>query len=293
MTAHQDELWAAISTPELRLLDTLTVLSSLASVVGSSLLMMWLFQERRDSHSNTRRSSSRRSSTDDGWTSQHRFLWGLSAFDVIGSLGRYTLQPALRTHTPSAACTVQGAMTAVTFVAPLYNVSLALYYCHMIRHRGPAAAVFSKTWEPVLHVMSIGVPFFFLVTSVALEGMNPSGAVPACTPGPYPAGCDYTHDYFDFECERGDGVGDLVLYCYTPIFVLTWTTLITTNLLIFCRVRCLEANSYQWTLRSSSMLSASGSYNHDANNATPQSAPSAVTAPQSSISTISAVAAAQ
>ena len=226
---NNDALFIDLSQKELLAIDTVAVISSVLSICGSMAIFRLIMKERQTAGVEL--------------TSHHRFLAALSLFDILGSLGRYTLLPWMGTATPSRSCTLQGAMLLVTAVPPLYNLSLSFFYCSMIRWRIPAK-VFAARYECWGHAASVGVPLSFLVLLLVFHGFNPTASIPSCGMSAYPPGCDAADS--TVPCQRGQVGASILFYGYIPVFVLVLVGLITNNVLIFLYVRRLEQRNLHW-----------------------------------------------
>ena len=230
---EDDDLFAELSSKELRILNVVTVVSSLFSIVGSSLILTWVIKERRSGGV---------------LTSHRRFLFGMSTCDIVASFFRYTLLPWTGSDEPSPSCSFQGAMVMLTMIAPCYNVSLSFFYVSVIRYN-MQPQVFATKYESYLHVMSLGVPILLMIILLIFQGFNPSGSIPNCSLSVYPPGCDAKNSMV--ECERGQLGAAILFYAYTPAFCLVLVALLVNNLLIFCHVRKLEERSWRWRQSSS------------------------------------------
>jgi hypothetical protein len=179
-------------------------------------------------------------------TAKHRFLFGISFFDIVSSVR--SLVAGLRENDtePSALCTVNGYLTIITISAPLYTMFLSLYFQSTIRS-GVSQETFSRRYERWCHAFAILYPFivgtvglFFLVYNPVGTDLHRQG----CTISHYPS---YCQEDDDVECTRGEHAYPFA-FAMLGILVFIFPTLIVSNILIYLHVRDLERRSSRFSM---------------------------------------------
>ena len=201
-----DDKLYLLNDRQLVAIDVAFVISSVLSILGSSCLIYFLYQtkkrnmKKRPSSYNNNITTDRRTTTTPnacttsfltstfyhGWNSSHRFLLGLSIFDIITSL-RHGSSPFLQSDVGSVGCTIEGFLVAWTLIPPMYNTALSFFYCLTIRYStSTSRESFAQHYEIYFHVLALVYPITISLLGVFAKAYNPSNFTPDCFISSYP-----------------------------------------------------------------------------------------------------------
>jgi hypothetical protein len=179
-----------------------------------------------------------------GLTAKHRFLFGISIFDIISSVRHLVAGLRKNDTEPSALCTASGYVTVIAISGPLYNMFLSFYYQATIRS-SVSQETFSRRYERWCHAFAILYPFIVGNIGLFFQIYNPStGNRQGCTIRSYPGDC-FADD--DIECTRGEHVRLLAFTMLVP-FLFIFPVLIVSNVLIYLHVRGVERRSSRFSM---------------------------------------------
>lgn len=205
------------SMRQLRAFQSAATTSGLLSFIGSSLILFHAIHKRH--------------------SIQHRILMGLSAFDLISSLGNIIFPFAYMSHnrTPGIDCTVETSMQLLGIGAILYNLALSIYYVLCIVCLFQQQRIV-KYWEPFLHTVCICFPLACVIAGLALNVANPNVYHFGCHSNAFPRSCDEPGS--QIECERGgNGRAFRFLIGSTVVPILTtWAGLFINSTIIVLSV---------------------------------------------------------
>jgi hypothetical protein len=219
-----------ISLPSERQLNVILYLPAVAgtlSLVGSSLILVTIFRNRKD---NDRRRNDIRLAVNHhrnpvsrarskGQTSEayHRIMIAMSVYDIVytlfSSMFGATFKPEHsltqtegRGHGTQFTCTLQGFFIQWGFGAFAYGAWLSVYYVLTIRYN-VQEAFFCRYIEPIIHSSVFAVYFGTALAASILGLMNPTGHG-TCWIVPFPLLCSS----FAIPCMRGQHYKAAVLW---------------------------------------------------------------------------------
>lgn len=186
-------------------------------------------------------------------SSYHRFLLGLSLYDVLSSvtmlIGSFLLE---KDTAGSAACTATGFLKVYgIFSSVMYNVSLSVYFLLIVRYRF-REQVLSKYFEPFCHFFIVVVMGAVFVTGIPLEVYNPLFAG-SCWVTEYPEGCSIDRHALS-SCTRGQAAGRIYARGIHVSYVLVFVSMVISNFMIYWTVRQTEKRTRRHSRRFSSTL---------------------------------------
>ena len=177
-----DRLLAAVLSKDQKIVLVLSkTISASLSLFGSSIIIYKIFlRYKAQSKSSTVVSSSLRSSKNDGITTYHRMLLGISILDVIHSVsGAFgplmvpTYTNSTFAHGNTATCSMQGAIQQLTPTIVLYMAMLNMYFMLKIRYN-VSDSVINRRYEIWLHAIPIA---HFLSTAIIGLSMGIYGPI--------------------------------------------------------------------------------------------------------------------
>jgi hypothetical protein len=198
-------------------LSVLAVFSGTLSILGSSLIVYRVYQNRQNT------------------SPYDRILLGLSCSDIIHS-ATYALSPFLLPQNTSQrvwasgtdkTCSFLGFLTQLAFAAIWYNGMLSFYYLLTVRF-GVKRQAFTRRYEPYIHIFGI---FYFVLTATSgliFGFFSELEITQGCWIGEYPEGCE----------ARGDCKGSPIGWAFGGLpFLFTFFALPINNLIILFHVR--------------------------------------------------------
>jgi hypothetical protein len=202
----------------------LPIVSGSLSLIGSSLILVTIFRNRKvDNRPGRRRPIHRGSTVARGHSKEqtshayHRIMIAMSLYDIVYTLFSAMFGAALkpkhsltqsesRGHGTQFTCTLQGFFLQWGFGSFGYGAWLSVYYLLTIRYN-VQEAFFCRYIEPIIH-SSVFVVYFGTALAASILGlMNPTGHAP-CWIAPFPVQCTE----LGFPCTRGQHYRPAVLW---------------------------------------------------------------------------------
>ena len=201
---------------QLKVLAILPIISGPLSLLGSTLILLKIFRERKKRLSQT----------------YHRILLGFSTLDIIGSFAYCFSTLPSPIGTPNtwgargndATCSAQGFFLVIGTGIIFYNAALVIYYVLTICFNVPEV-VLRKHYDPWVHRFVLLFSLIPSVLGVILGMINNVGNV--CFIGDYPVGCASNDEV---ECERGQN------YFLFSIVTFGWAAILTCAIVPICMV---------------------------------------------------------
>ena len=204
------------TTQQLKVMAILPMISGPLSMLGSSLIVLKIFRERKKRVSQT----------------YHRILLGFSILDILGSFAYCFSTLPSPVGTPDvwgargnrSTCTAQGFFIVTGTGIVYYNAALMIYYVLTICFNVPEVKL-RKHYDPWVHRFVLFFSFLPSVLGVVLGMMNNIGNV--CFIGDYPKGCSSNEEV---ECERGQN------YFLFGFATMGWVVILGTAAVPICMV---------------------------------------------------------
>lgn len=186
-------------------------------------------------------------------TSYHRFLLGLSLYDVFSSI-TMLIEPFLpeKDTAGSPACTATGFLKVCAVCSSvMYNVSLSVYFLLIVRYH-IREQVLATYFEPICHLFVVVVMGAVFATGIALEVYNPLFAG-SCWATDYPEGCT-SESHASNSCTRGLVAGYVYARGIHVYYALVFVSMVISNFMIYWTVRQTEKRTRRHSRRFSSTL---------------------------------------
>ena len=236
------------TTQQLKIMAILPMTSAPLSLLGSSLIVLKIFRERKKRASQT----------------YHRILLGFSIIDIVGSIAYCFSTLPSPVGTPDvwgangndSTCTAQGFFLVTGLGIVYYNAALMIYYVLKIRYN-VSEVTLRKHYDPWVHRF---VLFFSFLPSVlgAIFGMiNNIGNV--CFIGDHPKGCASNEEV---ECERGQKYFMFSMITMGIVVIIATVTVPICMLLISLKVQKEDDAMKKYEFRSKECVHSSSHINN-------------------------------
>lgn len=222
------------SIPQQVALVTVSLISGLASLLGSCTVLFIILSDRANKLNFV----------------YHRILFAQSIVDCIVSttlaLSFLAVPKGLfwGAQGNTASCEAVGFLTQLLVSQMLYNLGIAVYYLMVIRY-DKHQQFCARFVEPLVHSLSLSVPFGFALWALLSSSLNPAPNVGGwCGIHQFPQDCSEDN----VECTRGFVAGTIKNCFYLGVVFPACCGIVGSMILIVCHVRGRISNvSRYWT----------------------------------------------